>query len=86
MIERKDPSKSYNKENIVLISSFLNTPPIGRFLNKNISEEDRDIALKAGALGFNIDKLNEWTNYVPEKMEKIIEYERNIITELILTE
>jgi hypothetical protein len=82
-IERKDPSKGYNESNILLIVSSLNSPPIGRFLNKNISDEDRRSALIAGTLGFNIDKLNNWIGTKPEKLNEIINYESNILENLI---
>jgi hypothetical protein len=72
-IERIDPTKGYNRNNIALIVSSLNGRPIGRYNNKNITDEERIIAVKTGALGFNLDKFNEWTLLTSERLQKINE-------------
>lgn len=88
-IERIDPTKGYERNNIALIVSSLNGRPIGRYNNKNISDEERQEAVNAGTLGFNIDNLDQWTLLTPERkkiLEGFKEKERNIINRLINTE
>lgn len=77
-IERKDPSKGYTEQNIVLIVSSLNGPPAGQHVC--IDEKQRQKSIESGALGFNIDKLDKWTLLTPEvrnKIEKEKEFERS---------
>jgi hypothetical protein len=66
-IERIDPTKGYGRNNIALIVSSLNGRPIGRYNNKNITNEERKTAVETGALGFNVDKLNKWLLLTPER-------------------
>lgn len=67
-LERKDPRKSYNKDNITLITVGLNGRPCGQFLNKYITEEQREIALKNGK--FNLEYWNKCTKLTEEEKNK----------------
>jgi len=58
-IERKNPTKSYCRDNIVLIVYGLNFPIRGQFLNSKISDEQREIALKSAT--FNQEYWNKCT-------------------------
>ena len=46
--ERLNPTGPYSQENIVLIIIELNGPLSGQYLNKNLTEEQRQEALEAG--------------------------------------
>ena len=77
-IERINPNNGYTRNNIALIISSLNGQPAGKRKNED--------AVKTGALGMNIDKLNEWTfltKNIMEKIEKIKDKESDILTSLI---
>jgi len=80
--ERLDPLKSYSKDNIVLIVIGLNGSPCGQYLNKNISEEQRQISLDTGK--FNQEYWNKCTKMSPEitkKIKEVKEYGRKILIE-----
>jgi len=82
--ERIDPTKSYNKDNIVLIVIGLNGSPAGQWLNEDLSEQQHQIALKSGI--FNQDYWNSCTKITPEiiiKMDKAREYGFKILSEKI---
>jgi hypothetical protein len=64
-MERKNPTLSYNKNNILLIAVELNGRPCGQFLNKYISEENRQNALENGI--FNQEYWNICTNLTHER-------------------
>jgi hypothetical protein len=70
-LERINPLLGYSKDNILLIVVGLNGSPAGQFLNKNINEEDRQIALSAGK--FNQEYWNNCTKITPEIINKCIE-------------
>lgn len=77
-IERKTPLEGYTKQNIVLIVASLNDPPAGQRMC--IDKEQEQKSTEAGALGFNLDKLDEWTLLTPkirEKIEKEKEFEKS---------
>jgi len=80
--ERIDPTKSYNKNNIILIVVGLNSPLSGQYLNKNLSEEEKLIALEAGK--FNQDYwilCTKMTTEIIKKCEDVKEQGKKIIFE-----
>ncbi len=79
-IERKNPSKSYSKENVVLIVVGLNYGIRGQFLNQYLSDEERFNALNAAI--FNQEYWDNCTLVDSEESIKIkdaIEYDRNFM-------
>ena len=85
-IERRDPSKSYCRENIILIESGLNYSPPGQFLNENLTEQQQTDAVNAAI--FNHEYWDTCTRITPEiklKMQKAREHDRDIINKNIIT-
>lgn len=81
-IERKDPSKGYNRDNIVLIVVGLNGKPSGQFLNQNLTEEERKIALKFGIFNQTYwDTCTKMTDDIDKKCKNAREYGKKILTE-----
>jgi hypothetical protein len=76
-IERKDPTKSYSRDNIVLIVVGLNYGIKGQFLNPHLSDEEQHNALNAAI--FNQKYWDEYTlvNLDTEKMKNAINHDRN---------
>ena len=84
-VERLDPTKSYNKDNIVLIAVELNFPPKGQVYNKTISDGDRLKAIEAAT--FNQKYWDECTLLTEErrrKCEEAKEHDKKILEELLL--
>lgn len=79
-IERKNPLLSYNKDNIVLITIGLNGRPCGQFLNKNISEEQRTLALNNGIFNQKYwDTCTKLTDDIRQKCELSKDKDRKIL-------
>lgn len=75
-VERVNHNIGYTRENIVLIVSSINAPPSGP---KNS---------ETGALGLNLEKLNEWTLLTKEKelvINNIVRSEKSVL-ELLFKE
>ena len=62
--ERIDPTKGYSSYNITLIVVGLNGPLSGQYLNKNLTEEERQVALEAGK--FNQEYWDTCTKMTPD--------------------
>jgi hypothetical protein len=80
-IERRNPYKNYSMDNIELIVSGLN----GSFQGQR-NEEVREQSVNASSLGFNIDKLNQWTLFTDERKKinnEIVKEESLILLSLI---
>jgi hypothetical protein len=80
-IERKNPLKGYTRDNIILIVGSLNFSPPGQIYNKNISEEQREIALKAAI--FNQEYWDQCTLLTSERAKKCTEakeYGKNMLS------
>jgi len=78
--ERLDPTKGYLKDNIVLIVIGLNARPSGQFLNKHISDEERQTASEAGK--FNQEYWDTCTKMTPEirlRCQEALEYGKKIL-------
>ena len=83
-LERINPLNGYTKDNIVLITSALNGNPVGQ--RRHLTYEQRNEIIKYSALGYNIDKLDEWTLVDlnrRKKIEELIEFEKCILESLI---
>jgi len=80
--ERIDPRKNYSEDNLILITVGLNGPPSGQFLNKNLTEEQREIALESAK--FNQEYWDKCTKMTPEIYKKCEEsriYGKQILLE-----
>ena len=66
--ERIDPSKSYSKDNITLITIGLNAAPPGQWRNTKLSDEQIKIALDAAV--FNQEYWDSSTKLTPERKLK----------------
>lgn len=80
--ERKNPLIGYTKENTILIVVGLNGKPAGQFLSEHLTDEEREIALRAGI--FNQEYWDECTKMTPEiakKCEEVRQLDRKILIE-----
>jgi len=85
--ERLDPTKSYSKDNIVLIVVGLNGRLPGQYLNKNLTDEQTQEALEAAR--FNQEYWDICTKMTPEivqKCEEVREYGKHILLENLSNE
>ncbi len=79
--ERIHPGKNYSKDNLILITVGLNGPPSGQFLNKNLTDEQRETAIESAK--FNSEYWNKCTKITPElskKIEDLHKYGEKILT------
>jgi hypothetical protein len=82
--ERLDPTKSYNKNNIVFVVIGLNFPPKGQIYNKQINEEQLKIAIDAAIFNQEYwDRCTLLTSERKKKCEEAKEHDRKILKELL---
>jgi len=85
-IERINSLGNYEPGNIVLIVAAFNCPPSGQMRNVNLTDEQRQLALKKGS--FNQEYWDTCTLLTPERKLKCIEakeYGKTILQTLVTT-
>jgi hypothetical protein len=82
-IERIDPTKSYNDDNMILIVVGLNSSIGGQFRSKYISEEYRQKCINAATFNQEYwDKSTLLTTEIKDKIKEVIEHDKQLIINL----
>ena len=78
--ERVNPTKGYSEDNIILIVVGLNGRLSGQYLNKNISEEQKQLALEAGKFNQEYwDTCTKMTIEIKKHCNEAREYGKQIL-------